>query len=228
MKTILTILVFHVIAAFLVTSMTVAPTSSAPSYDLNNCGLLKSTSTGSEATWDKFPITYYIDQSVPPAFRMAVYESAQMWNKQLGFQAIYISPYMTQIQDIPTDKNIIVWSTRPESMPAQFVGLTMPTYNGNTIQTASIIINAAQYNFSVYDVQLNRIDLTSLMIHEFGHALGLQHSDESHSIMLPSLSNAQIRQEISKEDKRGVLCAVSKSDMIRALKTGVATAQNNH
>ena len=58
------------------------------------------------------------------------------------------------------------------------------------IVETDIKINAAKFRFAAYDseVTLRDVDLYSLMVHEFGHALGLAHVNLFESVMNPELA----------------------------------------
>jgi len=80
------------------------------------------------------------------------------------------------------------------------------------IEYADIEINTAETSFSLSDDDTDAIDFQSVMIHEVGHYLGLAHSNDPESIMVPSYCEASNRcdkgvigkRELSDDDIEGV------------------------
>ena len=192
-------------------TMTIKLPSSAinPSY----CGTIKSQLTKMESSWTTFPIAFQIDSTVPDYFQESIRKSAQMWNTALGFPAISISENMASLVDhkLSKNNNVIAWSTNPQDLRPKTEGETFMTWKGSKIKSANILLNAAYYQFSFEGMDPNKIDLTSLMLHEFGHALGLEHSLNEDSVMRDGLKVGEIRQDFSEEDLNIALCSIEKT-----------------
>ena len=102
------------------------------------------------------------------------------------------------------NKNTINWVT-DWTYDSVKQGSTFLHNEENNIVEADIIINA-EYNFASGQLKTSEIDLVSLMVHELGHVLGLEHSDEDRSIMKEGLSFGQTHRVLSDADVENILC----------------------
>jgi len=68
-------------------------------------------------------------------------------------------------------------------------------WSSSNIHEADIKINAEHFNYATLNDELQGavVDFTSLMVHEFGHVLGLAHNDDIDSVMMPKLGFSQRR-----------------------------------
>lgn len=181
------------------------------SASASDCGIMK-TSHGQEVGWQSFPVMYYIEEDVPEEMIAPIKEAAGIWNKELGFTAVLFYPVKAKVLDKSIiQKNIIYWS-KTSSIVGKNQAITLSFYdNYGKLDAAPIVINSVNFKYSFNELDENKVDMVSLMIHEFGHALGLDHSKETESVMGAVLPNAHLRQKISSLDKASVLCGVARS-----------------
>ncbi len=67
---------------------------------------------------------------------------------------------------------------------------------------ADIVLNYRDFSFSSPPLGLNQFDLRSVLIHEMGHMLGLQHNSSAPgAIMYPYLDDQEVRITPSQDDK---------------------------
>ena len=88
------------------------------------------------------------------------------------------------------------------------IGITMSMSNGSALTEFDMNFNEQNYTF--VDGQPgggSQVDLQSVATHEFGHALGLDHSNQSSATMYASYDNGTGQRTLSQDDENGV-CAL--------------------
>ncbi|MCK5072622.1 MAG: matrixin family metalloprotease [Bacteriovoracaceae bacterium] len=63
-----------------------------------------------------------------------------------------------------------------------------------------IIMNYRDYEFDPADPEYSNFDLSSVMLHELGHFLGVGHSSDSNAVMAPTISMGEIRDTLTDDD----------------------------
>lgn len=162
---------------------------------------LLQTSRGHAQRWapEDFPIDVVVDLTMNQEYQRATEAAVEGWNRILGFRALTIRKY-TPLR-LPIDS--------PER---------------GQISVAERELGENEYQVRLYGSARNRFSSVGLMryvrisldpgipteaqlpvlIHEFGHALGLRHDEESpYSIMFPSIDDT-ICQAIQAEDVEAV------------------------
>ena len=137
--------------------------------------------------WTKDDINVYIEENrnaylMEKAF--GDWESAT--NKRLTFEFV----------DEQEDADIVVLFVEKCSDKAEHaVGLTYPVvdHNGHFVSAKIEIAKFADKS----TIKLSNLDLTKIMRHEVGHALGLEHTNIPYSIMNPTIDKCL---NIGKED----------------------------
>jgi len=142
---------------------------------------------GEKVQWKNFPIVFFIDNSIPPEYIDSIYYSANKWNNLFNRQLISIEKDFVDRKTLDKDGlNVISMPTQwPRTVYQQ--ASTSVRWNGSQIIETDIIINR---NFQFYSGHLdktNKFNLESLFIHEFGHALGLNHINSPNNVMNPIL-----------------------------------------
>jgi predicted Zn-dependent protease len=78
---------------------------------------------------------------------------------------------------------------------------------GNTIQEADLRINNKNFSFYIDSPAKDTdVQLTSLLVHELGHVLGLKHNDQEPSVMATYLAMHTIRKDLSAQDLTSIEC----------------------
>lgn len=176
-----------------------------------SCGYaLSSSAGGKRISWkNQIPIQLEIAE-FPSEFREAVYEAARVWNQQSKLDLFAIheapSPYFQKRGD---ERNSIHW-IQQWSLADHYQALTLTQYTGAVLHEADIIINGQKlWGLSSESLKDNQYHLQSLLIHELGHVLGLQHVRTT-SVMWPELLPAVVRDQLTTEDLNHLYCEYSK------------------
>ena len=154
------------------------------------------------------PVNLYIAPEVPTEYRESIRIAAARWNKELKKEAILIKESDNIPSKAAKDKvNVIYWqNTWDDGKPSEQARTTIH-WKGDMINEADVMINAMNHQFSKFGVlEPSKVDLTSLMVHEFGHVLGLQHVHSEPSVMSPTLALNTARLDPTNTDLNSLKC----------------------
>ena len=174
---------------------------------MKNCTYVRNAS-GQIVSWKTLvPIEFSITAHVPEIWRTVIKDAAKVWTNPEGVQLIKIKDEISSSENAGNDKkNMIYWvdsGTLFNYQQAQ----TITRWTKAQIQDADILINSKDFSyFEDNPMDNNKIHLRSLLIHEFGHALGLTHVLFIDSVMYPELSFLQIRVDLSAMDQTSMKC----------------------
>ncbi len=154
----------------------------------------------------KFPIKLHVNTAFPADKILALTNAIYIWNttfdSDLFGEEIGVSTSAAPEKD---QKNIIYWLTDLSSTDIRS-GTTLIYPESNNIIEADVMLNASNYILTA-DVPLSfETDLTSVLIHELGHVLGLDHIDTETSIMQTVLSEGEVRHNLSAQDIENIRC----------------------
>lgn len=172
----------------------------------NQCQMSPTLFKNSPDAWGEYPVRFELI-GVPKEAVPAIMRAAGNWNSNLGFEAIRILENPSALDLLPIHKiNEIKWITKNWSFETTVEANTQAGPIGSAIANADIEINAVNFRLNVTEHRnaAGDLDLESLMIHEFGHGLGLNH--KNYSVMQPRLANGQIRRDIDDESIAQVQC----------------------
>ncbi len=149
----------------------------------------------------------YINQSVPVEHRQSIYEAVDIWNKAKGCILIEVSSKVDTSSSYDIDGvSIIYWLYDfPEEVKNSHAIATV-FWKDYTVIESDIRINDEHFDF-VDGVKLGHVDLISVMVHEIGHSLGIEHSYNKASVMYPTLGYATERRIPLQEDLDEVRCS---------------------
>ena len=156
----------------------------------------------------KFPVKLYISQDVPIELRESIRIAASQWNYKLNKEALLIYEADNIPQSPEKDGvNGIYWQTSWNDGKATEQARTTIFWKGDTINEADVLVNAKDHMFSSFgSLEPSKIDFTSLMVHELGHVLGLQHVQSEPSVMAPTLSQSTARIVPTELDVNSLKC----------------------
>jgi hypothetical protein len=153
------------------------------------------------------PIIMYIDESVPKQYFSAITVAAQVWNKVVGHEVLKIGGVVNS-GGIPRHDgtNVIYYLSTWELDRAEEQARTTVFWSGSRIFEADIRINALDHSFYADAPAGSQVDMQSLMVHEFGHVLGLVHAEAPKSVMARTLAPATLRREVAGYDLNSIRC----------------------
>ena len=166
-------------------------------------------------SWKGKMVKLYIHDSVPKEYIGEIKAAAKIWNEEatklnkeervlISIESVVGGPLNPQRDGY----NIVYLMSDWEENKLTEQARTTIYWTGNRIYEADVRINK-RHKFSAQDtgVDGNKIDMRSLMVHEFGHILGLSHVEpEKESVMHAHLAGGKERREISTYDKKSLKC----------------------
>ncbi len=179
----------------------------APSPE-QSCNFVQNGQAQRVSWGSQVPVVLYIDSSVSGEFFDAIKDAATEWNRAIGREVLKIGGW-TNGQSRPSQDgaNIIYHLDAWEDERANEQARTTVYWAGDRIYEADIRINGKNFEFFAGAVPVpGHVDMQSLMVHEFGHVLGLSHTDTPVSVMARSLPSATFRRGITTVDLKSVRC----------------------
>lgn len=159
-------------------------------------------------SWNKnVPITLYAHESVPAEALDEIQSAVKTWNQSLGREVLrYGGQVNGARKPLQDQSNQIYWMTDwdKEKIETEQARTTI-YWTSNTIQEADLQINA-NLKLSYKNDGIVGIDLESLLVHEFGHILGLAHNENPPTVMAETLMSGFSRRKLEAVDVENVKC----------------------
>ncbi len=173
-----------------------------------DCNFVMSSQIQRVSWKNNLPVRLYIASEVPVELRESIRVAASQWNYRLGIEALLIYE-ADNVPNFPNKDGVngIYWLTDWTENKTTEQARTTIYWVGDTIREADVLINARDHKFSPFGTLISRtVDFTSLMVHEFGHVLGLQHLDSEPSVMASTLAYDTQRLMPTENDLMSLRC----------------------
>jgi predicted Zn-dependent protease len=162
-------------------------------------------------SWKNEYVNLYLDATVPPHYVNSVKSAAETWNTVLGKTVFHVHTTGGGGQNYEPAKDnyskIYFLNTWDADRPNEQARTTV-YWQGANIYEADVRIN--NYNFDFFTTgdatDYSKVHLESLLIHEFGHVLGLAHTHDSTSVMQVNLANGYLREQPGQIDLASLKC----------------------
>lgn len=160
------------------------------------------------------PVILLIDSSVPGVYFEPIRKAAEAWNEAVGREVIKIGGWTnTASSPTPDGVNLIYFQRNWDGERNEQARTTI-YWSADRIYEADVKINDRDFAFFAGDQpEAGKLDMVSLMIHEFGHVLGLKHMNATGSVMQPTLSgavasnlNISLRRKLVPDDQNSIRC----------------------
>lgn len=174
-----------------------------------SCGFIRNVRYGQRVSWkNQIPVSIYIHPDFPKEHIPAVHSAAGKWNQAISTPLIRVleaKPTDVDSQEKINAKNMVLWKNEWDRDKSSLQGVTRVSYYRNRLSRAEISINGADFQYSTA-ASPGRVHMESLLVHELGHALGLDHRQDAQSVMWSVLNSNIQRDTLQPADIQSLKC----------------------
>ena len=174
-------------------------------------------------SWARMPVRLYADDSITDEMYRGIVAAMEVWNKEFDGPVLQLIGRTTQLQEptlnslgrvVPDGYNsiyVVAKDLFQNTKNTDEQARTSISFRGDFIYEADILIDGSEtlyYENASQSASSGAVHFKSLMIHEFGHVLGLGHIDEpqAKSVMNSKLQYGEFRTQLSQADKGSLAC----------------------
>lgn len=174
------------------------------------CNFVQNSSLQRVSWKGQFPIDFYIHENVGADNFRAIQSAMAQWEVRLRrplFRIVGIDSGAA-VNGEKDGRNVIVMSPDWEAQFTNEQARTTIFWAGDRVFEADIRLNGSgtfQYS-GLAEPETGKVDMESLMVHELGHVLGLQHNEMGESVMATTLATATLRRIPGVTDVQSLQC----------------------
>lgn len=154
----------------------------------------------------KYAYVIYCEKGTPKVLRDATRKAAGNWQKYTGI------PFA--MTDSKSEANIFVKDANSKQLGTDVMGDEAGYYDTN--KYAPLSIRGVIRINTKYDLSLEDDDLSTVVMHELGHALGVKHNKHPESVMYKNDQDNNRAQYLTQEDANRALRAYKGLHKVRA------------
>ncbi len=158
------------------------------------------------------PVIMYVDSSVPPEYFASIQSAINTWNTTLGREVLKLGGWSSANPAERQDGvNLIYFVPSWPETTKDKQAITTIHWAADRIFEADIRTNGNPTHFQYFtgDTPVpRRVDFESLMLHEFGHVLGLEHPtvETAGTVMARRLNDGVLRRTPSPANVSDLKC----------------------
>lgn len=159
----------------------------------------------------RIPVKLYLHNSVPVEAYDAIDRAVAEFNSDIGHGSEILKIIARGVDgDLDPKKDgysTIYWFNTWDPARTTEQARTTIYWSGSEIFEADMRINAKNFTFNYTSTAtFSDVDLVSLVVHEFGHVLGLAHTTATGSAMHATLDEGQVRRTLGAVDLTDLKC----------------------
>lgn len=173
---------------------------------------VKAVTGGKDSPMWAAPQPLYVSHDATQQTAEATHNATRAWNDAIGRVVVYyagrqdgvaVTELFAPLRD---NVSVVYWLTDWEKQTGKSVttlGTTVWSESMGLMSKADVLLNADYYDIVDAEVEYG-VDAESLLLHEIGHMLGLDHSDMKGDVMLPTMGIGVTARELSDNDRKRI------------------------
>jgi hypothetical protein len=170
-------------------------------------------------------------------FQAAVNSAVAIWNQTCGSDLrVVVGTNTSTVRDHTDGINTVMWDNRTTAEGSyrgnpNILGFASPAMSGDTVTDCDVVINGENPGVFAVDGSPTGYDMHTILVHEIGHCLGLDHTSapptytstnpiHAGSVMFAGLSAGDLSKKILSQDELDAMECVNPSNPAVAARSG--------